>query len=93
MNELKRQLRDLRESVYTVGGVDRHDLPPQEHDISDSLLTWIEEVQDPSGRVQITRLVAQFLSEGYSRTQIDDALAILSNSGAIRLRERWVEVA
>jgi hypothetical protein len=92
-DELKRQLQELRETVYSLGGSSGTtvEIPPSGDLVSD-VLRWASTVQDPSGRVAKSQLMTHFIESGKAKADVDDALNRLSTAGSIRLADHWIVV-
>lgn len=91
---LRRELHQLREGIYSVGGggpeVSRQNRSFQ--DLSQDLEEWARAHQDFSRRVGRQDLMMHFFSGGLTAAQIEASLEELARSGRVRLSENWIEV-
>jgi uncharacterized protein YneF (UPF0154 family) len=93
--ELRRELREVRESVYTVGAQHRNHAQvgtQTDQDLASELLLWARTVQDPSGRVDRRRALMNFAEAGRSADDLAEALAVLEQNGSITLSDHYLEL-
>lgn len=91
--ELQDQLARLRSTVLSMGATQTVTKERQLTDIESALLNRALSTQDPSGRVRRSELVAYLMEEGFSRSQIDEAMVRLVESGLAREDEPWMYMA
>lgn len=94
--DLRRQLREMRESIYSVGGTvpaeqAQHAIPTPS--AAEEIYRWVSQVQDPSGKVPRERVTARFRGSGMRREEIDAALSVLISEGRLRLDDANLEVS
>ena len=88
------QLKDLRTTVLSLGGVERLNLPAVDHGLADNLYRRAMEVQGPAGQVRASDLVAFAVGEGHPASQAEQALAGLIGSGLLgESGNGWVHLA
>jgi hypothetical protein len=91
--ELRAQLRQLRESVYTMGaGHERSGSPADEVLASATVLGWIRQHQDASGRIPRSRLYDHFLASGHRLPDIIHEVEALQAARQIDGDHQWIEV-
>src|SRR5262249_24310016 len=93
--ELERELRDLRESVYSVGMTGTGQESRTYHsvqDLSNRLMDWVRQHQDASGCLRVHFLVTQFVNDGFTRHEIDQVVDELCQSGRLRRRDQMLEL-
>jgi hypothetical protein len=91
---LARQLTELREGIYTIGGS-----PPSADRVirtaeldEAEVREWIRRHQNAAGLLSRQRLFEHFLGEGSSVAEVSNALARLAAATSIRIDNEWIEI-
>jgi len=93
--DLRNQLRELRESIYSVGAKVPAERPKQASISSshaDQIYQWAGQVQDASGKVPRANVALKFMTTGLRRKEVNDAIDLLITQGRFKPDGEHLEV-
>lgn len=90
---LRAEMSVLKATVLSLGGeIDgEHELPAPDNLVS-SVTARARATQDPTGRVSRGVLIAHFVQQGYSISDIEAAIASLSAHGILKEDGLWLQM-
>jgi hypothetical protein len=88
--ELRAELSTVRESVYMMGGERAPAKRAHAAQVDDELMAWVLANQDSEGRVQVARVIGEFVRRGVPSSDVQAALDSMCEAGRLSRSEGWV---
>jgi hypothetical protein len=93
--ELRLQLKEMEQTLYSVGGEKHPRSSPKSMPIADlqaDVLQWAKRFQDAGGRIETRKAHKHFAELGYPMNVVDDALHGLNEARLLRTDGRWLVI-